>query len=56
MALIKKAVEEGKDLPADGRTCIKVFAWITFVIGTIIGVWGIVYVIMELQNAKEDEV
>lgn len=56
MGLIKKAKQEGKELPDDGRYCVKVFAWITFVLGTIIGVWGIVYVILELQDAKEDEV
>jgi hypothetical protein len=55
MAKAKAAEEAGED-QEDPRKCIKIWSWIVFTIGTIIGVWGLVYVIMEALEAKEDEV
>ena len=40
----------------DPRRCIKITSWIVLFFGVIIGIWGLVYVIMELTSgdAKED--
>lgn len=47
---------EGEDTRPDPRKCIKIWSWIVFAIGTVIGVWGIVYCVFEVLEAKEDEV
>lgn len=41
---------------SDPRLCIKITSWIVLFFGVIIGIWGLVYVIMELSSgdAKED--
>ena len=41
---------------SDPRMCIKVTSWIVLFFGLIVGIWGLVYVIMELTSgdAKGD--
>lgn len=41
---------------SDPRLCIKIISWIVLFFGVIVGVWGLVYVIMEVSSgeAKED--
>jgi amino acid permease len=40
----------------DPRACIKITSWIVLFFGLVVGIWGLVYVIMELSSgdAKED--
>jgi hypothetical protein len=52
---IKKAHEAGEEIP-DERRCIKIMSWVTFTVCTIIGIWGLVFVIIELGDAHDDEV
>ena len=47
---------DNKGSESDPRRCIKIWSWIVFTVGIIIGVWGIVYCVMEVLEAKEDEV
>lgn len=41
---------------SDPRLCIKITSWIVLFFGIVVGIWGLVYVIMELSSgdAKED--
>ena len=41
---------------SDPRRCIKITSWIVLFFGIVVGIWGLVYVIMELTSgdAKED--
>lgn len=50
-----KQMEDGQPR-TDPRRCIKIWSWIVFAVGTVIGVWGIVYCVFEVLEAKEDEV
>ena len=51
---LEKPGEDGEsDLnpqAGEGRYCVKVFAWIILVVGTIFGLWGLGYVIYELSE------
>lgn len=39
------------------RACVKFFAYVIVVVGTIIGIWGIVYCVIEISNGVgNDEV
>lgn len=48
---------EADDDSDSKRTWIKIFSWIFLFLGVIVGIWGLVYVIMEMTSgdAKEDE-
>ena len=55
-----KTKKSGDDEPRDPseddpRGIIKVTSWIVFVVGTIIGIIGLVYVTIELFNGDEKE-
>lgn len=67
LELIKANQEERANLIAEGadpdtldledpRRWTKVASWFIFVLGTFIGIYGFIYVMIELQDAKPDEV
>ena len=46
---IEEKEQDGKaeeEEPKDPRQCVKIFSWITFVVGLAVGIDGLVYVIM----------
>ena len=49
-----KQADEEDD--GDPRLFIKILSWVILVIGIVIGIWGLVYVVMEMTSgdAKED--
>lgn len=48
--------EQENDDGSDPRRCTKITSWIVLFFGVVVGIWGLVYVIMELTSgdAKED--
>jgi hypothetical protein len=49
-----KGLKEGEP---KSRACVKFFAYVIVVVGTIIGIWGIVYCVIEISNGVgNDEV
>ena len=48
-----KPKEEEDD--SDPRTCIKITSWIVLALGIVVGIWGLVYVIIELTNGAEED-
>lgn len=52
--LIKKVPNETVGDSKDPRLCIKVFSWIALGFGTVIAIWGLVYVIMHFNDSKDE--
>ena len=42
--------------PVDGRRCVKITSWIAFAVGTIIGLYSFVYVIIVFKDQGPDEI
>ena len=50
----KEKEEEATD-DSDPRMCIKVTSWIVLFFGVVVGIWGLVYVIVELTSGSAEE-
>jgi len=52
----KEDEAKNDDDDGDPRLFIRIISWIVLVVGLVIGIWGLVYVIMEMTSgdAKED--
>lgn len=45
-----------EDKPIKDRKCLRVWAYITLVVGAVVGVWGFVYCVISISHgAKSDE-
>ena len=42
--------------PVDGRRCVKITSWIAFAVGTIIGLYSFVYVLIVFKDQGPDEI
>lgn len=47
---------EKTDHPEDGRRWIKACNWVFLVVGTFVGIWGLVYAATNFTSAHEDKV
>jgi amino acid permease len=48
--------EDGNQQPEEGRMCMKVMGYILLVVGTTVGIWGLVYVFFNFADAPHDKV
>ena len=55
-AIILSDPNDPNSEPIDGRRWIKVISWIMFVVGTIVGIYSFIYVIVVFSEQKEDEI
>ena len=42
--------------PVDGRKWIKIMSWVTFGVGTFIGVYSFMYVVLVFKDQSPDEI